>query len=99
MFLNTKYNNLISYFEENKDKNWKEWLDFDKILQKPGKQGIVGLFNLKSNDQKYLFKMSQGLNYLVNHELVIMQGLSELSNYCPHFCKGIGIIKCMHLQR
>ena len=23
-----------------------------------------------------------------------MQGLKEISSYCPHFCKGIGLIKC-----
>jgi len=95
MFLSSKYNKLISYFEENKYKKWDEWLIFDKILDKPGKQGLVGIFcNKKDKEQQYIFKISLCLNYLVYHELVIMQGLSEISNYCPHFCKGIGAIKC-----
>lgn len=94
MFLTSKYNKLISEFEENKDKNWNEWITFDKMLDKAGKQGQVGLLKFKNTEQTCLFKMSQTLNFLVNHEITIMRGLSELSNFCPHFCKGIGTLKC-----
>ena len=48
MFLTSKYNKLISEFEENKDKNWNEWITFDKMLDKAGKQGQVGLLKFKS---------------------------------------------------
>ena len=95
MFLTKKYNKLLSEFENNKDKNWEEWLIFEKVLEKPGKQGVVGIFKSKNDkDSQYLFKMSQTINYLVYHEITIMIGLNEISNYCPHFCKGIGSIKC-----
>ena len=94
----TKYQKLITYFEKNKDKPWNEWLKFDKLLDNQGKQGMVGLFNLKDENEedniKYIFKLSQSLNYLVYHELTVMQGLSSISNFCPFFCKGIGSIKC-----
>ena len=92
----SKYNELVSYFEENKDKPIEEWLEFDKILDKPGKQGVVGLFRPKNDTlkEKFIFKISQYINYLVYHELIIMQGLKEVSTYCPHFCKGIGLVKC-----
>jgi hypothetical protein len=91
---NTKYNNLVSYYEDNKNKPWEEWLELHQVFDKPGKQGIVGLFNNKENKkEQYVFKISQYINYLVYHELIIMQGLSDISIYCPHFCKGIGIIK------
>jgi hypothetical protein len=96
MFSN-KYQKLISEFEKNKDKQWDEWLSFEKLLDNQGKQGMVGLFKIKGDDEKnekYIFKLSQNLNYLVYHELTIMQGLSTLSKYCPFFCKGIGSIKC-----
>ena len=97
MFSN-KYQKLITYFEKNKDKPWNEWLKFDKLLDNQGKQGMVGLFNLKDENEedniKYIFKLSQSLNYLVYHELTVMQGLSSISNFCPFFCKGIGSIKC-----
>ena len=97
MFSN-KYQQLLIYFEKNKDKPWTEWLKFDKLLDNQGKQGMVGLFKLKDENEedspKYIFKLSQNLNYLVYHELTVMQGLSSISNFCPFFCKGIGSIKC-----
>ncbi len=106
MFLSNKYNNLIKSFENNKDKNWNDWLEFDKVLDKPGKQGVVGLLKIKESklssnsesseeEYKYLFKISQCINYLAYHELIIMKGLSTISKFCPHFCKGIGTIKAI----
>ena len=91
---NNKYNELISYFEKNVDKPWEEWLVFDKLLDKQGKQGQVGMFISKTDSKlQYIFKISQCLNFLVYHEIKIMQGLFEISKYCPHFCKGVGVIK------
>lgn len=91
---NSKYNELVKYYEENKDKPIEEWLKFNTVLDKPGKQGVVGLFDTKENNNQYIFKISQYINYLVYHELIIMQGLKEINTYCPHFCKGIGLIQC-----
>jgi hypothetical protein len=88
---NKIYDELVLHFEKNKDKQWHEWLDFEKILV-PGKQGIVGIFKLKNSDYKYIFKMSQCINFLVNHENNIMRSLNNISKYCPHFCKSVGII-------
>ena len=97
----SKYDKIVSYFEKNKRNDWKKWLSFNSVFDKPGKQGIVGLFNCKNKDkngdgdvedEEIIFKISQNLNYLVNHELVVMQGLSEISSYCPNFCKGFGKI-------
>ena len=95
------YGELISYYEENKDKKWQDWLSFDQTFKKPGKQGLVGLLNLKNlnnedkkneekTSRKYIFKISQYINYLVQHENTIMSGLNDISPFCPHFCKGIG---------
>lgn len=100
--ISNKYDILLTHFEKNKNKQWQEWLTFEKILDKPGKQGIVGIFSIKNeNDDKekkeinpkYLFKISQNINFLAMHEIIIMQGLDKITGYCPHFCKGIGIIK------
>lgn len=90
----SQYHELVQYFDANKNKPFHEWLTFDKILDKPGKQGIVGLFKTKHKDPiPIIFKISQYINYLVQHELTIMQGLKEVSNFCPHFCRGIGMIE------
>lgn len=114
------YSQLLANYEKNKDKNWKDWLKFDKIFEKPGKQGLVGLLsivntlkdNTQSNklskveditpeldseiktDKQLIFKISQYINYLIQHESTVMCGLNDLAGYCPHFCKLIGNILC-----
>lgn len=94
--LNTssEYHDLVQYFDANKSKPYHEWLTFIKLLDKPGKQGIVGLFQTKHKRPiTLIFKLSQYINYLVQHELTIMQGLKEVSAFCPHFCRGVGMIE------
>lgn len=89
------YNDLFSYYEKNKDRPWQEWLSFDTVFDKPGKQGLVGLFSQTEDEKKqYVFKLSQYINYLIQHEDCVMKGLNELSPYCPHFCKSFGTILC-----
>jgi hypothetical protein len=85
---------LRACYDSNKKNPWKEWLNFDCVFDKPGKQGLVGLFQSKSEDVKYVFKISQYINYLIQHESVVMNGLNSISLYCPHFCKYIGSIMC-----
>ena len=93
---NQDFNQLVSYYETNKDKPWNDWLSFDTLFNKPGKQGLVGTFEStdKKDKKKYVFKISQYINYLVHHESIVMKGLNDLSPYCPHFCKFIGTIMC-----
>lgn len=87
---------LVEHYEQYIDKDWKEWLSFDQIFEKPGKQGLVGLLECKDKKikNKIVFKISQYINYLVYHEFTVMKSLNELSPYCPHFCKAIGVISC-----
>jgi hypothetical protein len=97
-----KMSNLISpefmeiseYYQKNKDKKFQDWLIFDQIFNKPGKQGFVGTLNTKDKKKKLVFKISQYINYLVYHELSIMESLNELSKFCPHFCKSFGSLSC-----
>ena len=95
------FSSLVEYYVKNKDLKWMDWLKFDQTFEKPGKQGLVGLFQPKKEvlspfgkPLKYVFKISQYINYLVQHEYTIMKGLNEISPYCPHFCKAIGTILC-----
>lgn len=88
------YHDLVKFFDENKSKPFEEWLTFDRLLDKPGKQGIVGLFTTKEeNPKKVIFKLSQYINYLVKHELTVLQGLKDVSMFCPHFCRGVGMLQ------
>lgn len=86
------FDNILEYFEKNKHKPIEEWLEFVKIFKNNGKQGIVGLFSSKNTEKKmfFVFKLSQYINYLVNHEAAVMKSLNSISGYCPHFVKYIG---------
>lgn len=89
------YSALIKHFNKNKNKLWSEWLEVEKIFPRPGKQGLVGLMRLKIKPEiKFVFKLSQYINYLVHHELEVMTGLNDLSIFCLHFCKSVGAIIC-----
>ena len=89
------YNEKLARYTDNKDVDWHKWLEVDTIFDKPGKQGLVGLMKLKDDkDAKYVFKVSQYINYLAQHENAVMSGLSSLASYCPHFCKCFGTVSC-----
>lgn len=93
------FNHLVEYFNKHKHKPWREWLEFDQTFGKPGKQGLVGLLkpSQKINGEKslkFVFKISQYINYLVQHEYTVMKGLNEISGFCPHFCKAVGTLLC-----
>lgn len=89
------YYELLSYYNDNKHNNLNSWLSFIRVFKNQGKQGTVGLLVSKKNDDnKYVYKMSQYIDYLVKHESVIMNSLNELSSHCPHFCKIIGNLSC-----
>lgn len=87
-----EYDDILFEYKKNKDNDLLNWLSFEKTFPKPGKQGVVGTLNIK--DKKVVFKISQYINYLAEHENIIMNGLRSIYNYCPHFCKGFGIVNC-----
>jgi len=84
------FNDLLEYYDQNKHKEWHKWLRITEIFPHPGKQGLVGIMKSKKHDVSYVFKVSQYVNYLVQHELTVMRALNDLGPFCPHFCKGIG---------
>jgi hypothetical protein len=97
MSLNEKsgFNKLLAYYDCNKDKDWNEWLVVQKIFPRPGKQGLVGLMSAKDDDSiVFVFKISQYINHLVQHEFTIMDSLSSVADFCPHFCRVVGAIIC-----
>lgn len=85
------FHDLVKYYENNKDKPFSSWLKYKGPCGKPGKQGLVGLLSIDGTDQTIVFKISQYINYLIDHEYTVMKGLMKLSAYCPHFCKTLGL--------
>jgi hypothetical protein len=55
-----------------------------------GKQGITGLVEV--DGQLYVYKTSQYMNHLCEHEYRIMKSLENVNKYCPHFCRAVEII-------
>jgi len=88
------FNKLVKCYNENREKPWHEWLEFKEVFPHLGKQGLVGLMTVKETGDTFVFKISQYINYLVQHELAVMKSLNNLSDFCPHFCKSIGGIIC-----
>lgn len=87
---NAIYKDLKETFTKNANKPITEWTDFYSNFKRRGKQGLVGIINEKSHlDKKYVFKLSQYINFLVNHEFEILDGLDKLS-FCPNFCRVYG---------
>ena len=88
---------ILEKFEKNKNSPLSIWTTFDSLF-KPGKQGIVGTFNIKDekdhseNHTQIIFKLSQYINFLPYHEMTVLDGLQKIS-YCPNFMKGIGVVK------
>jgi len=89
------FNHIVEYYEKNKNRPWNEWLEVDKIFPHPGKQGLVGLMKSKEDPNvQYVFKISQYINYLIHHELTVMNSLTDIADYCPNFCRSVGSIVC-----
>ncbi len=92
--LNTEFDVIKKEYEEAQEnhKAPKEWLKFQDAFPNQGKQGIVGLATTPS-EHKVVYKMSQYIDFLAHHELLIMSDLERI-NWCPHFCKAIGGVLC-----
>ena len=78
----------IDLFNENKNENeMPDFLEYYSPLLKKGKQGIIGFLRNKSNNEKYIYKISQYLDFVINQEYNVMKDLNTLRDYCPHFVK------------
>jgi len=81
-------NNLKPYYE-----SFPDFLEFHSSFPKSGKQGILGLLSNTETNTKYVYKISQYLNFLADQEYSVMEGLNVIREYCPHFCKTYGKFK------
>ena len=90
---NIDYDIFTEEYEKNKNSDLNKWIEYDESFDKSGKQGFVGTMRLRDKkDVKCVFKLSQYLNYLVQHEGKVMDTLNDIAPYCPHFCRSIGRI-------
>jgi len=75
----------------NKDHDNDSWVKFYKKFEKEGKQGIAGL--VKIDGVECVYKSSRHLDFQMNHEAIIMNGLNTLYPFCPFFCRSFGLIQ------
>ena len=93
LILNEEIEKSIEYFDNELKEEYQklpEFLEFHSSFPQSGKQGVLGLLNNKRSKKKFVYKISQCLNFLINHEYYVMEGLNEIRNICPHFCKTLG---------
>lgn len=98
LLYNRKVEDSIDLFkEEIKDEYQKTLPSFVEfggpLLTKKGKQGLVGLLLNKKNHQRYVYKISQYLDFIIDQEYTVMKDLNTLRDYCPHFVKVFGKFK------
>lgn len=87
------YKKIVDVYNDNKDKYWEEWLEFSEIISS-GKQGFVGIFNIKNTNYKVIFKISQRISHLIQHEFAVSKDINKLCEYVPFFCRSYGNILC-----
>lgn len=87
------FNRIKKYYENNYVSSPTLWLRYKHTFNKSGKQGLTGLLNTKNPKVSYCFKLSKHIDHLIRHEWNIIQRLNTMSNFCPHFCRGVGMIK------
>jgi len=86
----------LAFFDENLKPEYltlPEFLEFHSSFPRGGKQGLLGLLSNTSTNKKYVYKISQYLNFLADQEHSVMEGLNTIREYCPHYCKTFGKFK------
>ena len=74
--------------------NINDWSVVEKVFRS-GKQGIAGLIKTKTSpSSRFVFKVSQNFDFVIEHEYKIMIILAELRQYCPHFCLSPELLLC-----
>lgn len=72
-------------------KKFSDIFEFETLLEKPGKQGILGVCTRKNTKEQYIFKFSQAIDYLIQHEYWVSRGLDCITKFCPNFCRTVGL--------
>ena len=101
LLFNEETENDLDFFQNNLEPSYEklpEFLEFHSSFPKSGKQGILGLLSNVDNNKKYVYKISQYLNFLADQEFSVMDGLNDIREFCPHFCKTYGKFKTNVVQ-
>ena len=89
MYNNQNIENTYDKLKKNVGCPSSKDIQFIKNFANQGKQGIAGLVSIGNNILAY--KMSQYINHIILHESAVMDSLTKLRQFCPHFCKNIAL--------
>ncbi len=80
--------NNVKY--EQKSEKISEYLEFVRVFNTKGVQGIVGFVKIKRTGKLIVFKTSIDINRSVEHESIVINSVNKLKEYCPHFVSSLG---------
>jgi len=69
-------------------------LNFKRVFSSDSVQGTAGLVTIKELDQNpIVFKVSNGVDYTIEHESMVLEDLKQIEEFCPHFMSKYDIIE------
>lgn len=74
--------------KKNKDKlkYLRTQLNFVRVFSSDSVQGTAGIITLKGIDSvPIVFKISNGVDYAIEHESQVLEDLKDIELFCPHF--------------
>jgi hypothetical protein len=93
LLFNEKVEQHMDLFDTKNNTSIPEFLEFHSSFPLSGKQGVLGVFKNIETGEKFVYKISQYLNFTIPQEHAVMEGLNSLREFCPHFCKTYGKIR------
>lgn len=69
-------------------------LNFKRVFSSDSVQGTAGIISIKELDNNpIVFKVSNGVDYTIEHESMVLEDLKEIEEFCPHFMSKYDIIE------
>ena len=86
--------NTDSKKTRDKMKFMRSQFNFVKVFGSESVQGTAGIISLKGiKDVPIVFKISNSIDYAIEHESHILEDLKEIEDFCPHFMSKFGMIE------
>jgi len=72
-------------------KTMRSLFNYETTFGTESVQGTAGIVSIKNDeDSKIVFKVSNCIDYSIEHESVSLDTLNKLANFCPHFMYKFG---------
>jgi len=86
--------NLVTKKTREKMKYMRSQFDFERVFGSESVQGTAGIIKLKDVDNvPIVFKVSNGVDYAIEHESIMLDSLRNIETFCHHFMSKYNIIE------